>query len=75
MNRPLSNELTSELGKLTDQDRERVLSYARSLTAARMKGTKGSSLLKFAGAIPKSELDRMRLAIESGCEGIDQDGW
>jgi hypothetical protein len=37
--------------------------------------TNKGDLLKFAGAIEKSELDLMQAAIEEGCEKTDSNEW
>lgn len=34
-----------------------------------------SGLLRFAGAIPLDDLQKMETAIEEGCSQIDADGW
>ena len=39
------------------------------------KGTPGSTITAFAGAIPADELKTMQTAIENGCERVDLNEW
>lgn len=71
----IQHELTSCLEQLPVQKQQRVLEYARALAAPSPIGTKGVDLLHFAGTIGVADLDEMSRAIESGCEGIDEDEW
>jgi hypothetical protein len=56
------------------QGRELVFHVDNSASPA-PAGVSGESLLRFAGAIPKDELDRMTQAIAEGCEQVDPDEW
>lgn len=41
----------------------------------RLRGARGKTLLQFAGAMEKSDVEIMARAIEEGCEKADADGW
>jgi hypothetical protein len=71
----IQHELTTCLEQLPIQKQQRVLEYARALTAASPVGTKGADLLRFAGTISETDLDEMSRAVESGCERVDDDEW
>jgi hypothetical protein len=50
----------------------KLLEFVESMISAK---TNKGDLLKFAGAIEKSELDLMQAAIEEGCEKTDSNEW
>ena len=71
----IKNELSSCLGQLPVEQQRQVLEFARTLTTQPPQGTRGSSLLRFAGTIDASDLEAMSQAIQDGCERIDADEW
>ena len=51
--------------KIMPQDLQyQVLEFARNLTSSKIKGVPGKQLLRFAGSIPKEDLQLMSEAIE-----------
>ena len=75
MNRPLLSELISELEQLEGQDVARVTAYARSLRSKGKLEARNAELHQLVGSIPKEELEQIRVAIEEGCERVENDGW
>jgi hypothetical protein len=65
--RELSKSIEQSLGQLSPYQQIKLLEFIESMIS--VKRNKGD-LLKFAGAIEKSELDLMQAAIEEGCEKI-----
>jgi len=53
----------------------RVLEFTRALALTAPRGVPGKQLLRFAGALPVSEVELMRRAIEQGCEQANTDEW
>jgi len=47
------------------------LNFANVFESGKSKGVKGKELLRFSGAIKKSDLSIMELAIEEGCEKVN----
>ncbi|MCS6831831.1 MAG: hypothetical protein RMM06_04025 [Armatimonadota bacterium] len=52
-----------------------VLQFASWLASPAQAGVPGERLLKFAGIIPPDDIERMRQAIEEGCERVDEGEW
>ena len=75
MNTPIVKEVVDQLRTLPYELQQRVLEFARALAQSPLRGVPGKQLLRFAGAIPRDEVQRMREAIEEGCERIDADEW
>ncbi len=75
MKNGLAEKMLAEFTRLPGDDQRRVLEFARALAIAKRVGVPGKNLLRFAGAIPKKDLEQMKAAIEEGCERIDADGW
>jgi hypothetical protein len=72
---PIDKEIQDACATLGLREKKLVLGFAQGLKRGRPKGTPGSQLLRFAGAIPPEDLDEMERAIEEGCEQIDARGW
>jgi hypothetical protein len=68
----LSKNIEQSLGQLSPYQQIKLLEFVESMITAK---TNKGDLLKFAGAIEKSELDLMQAAIEEGCEKIDNHEW
>ena len=68
-------ELLGELDRLSPEDRERVLRYARTLRTLPGPGTPGGELVRFSGVLSPEAADEMSAAIEEGCERIDVIEW
>jgi hypothetical protein len=60
-----------EIQKLTPQQQESVLKYARSMTQPLPKGARLADLTQFAGTIPGEDLRQMQEAIEDACERVN----
>jgi hypothetical protein len=69
---PIEQQLLEVVRKLNEGEQQQVLAYAQALSFERK--VSGRSLLRFAGAIPLDDLERMENAIED-CEKIDPDEW
>lgn len=71
----ISDQVIKQL-KIMPQDLQyQVLEFARNLTKSKIKGVPGKELLKFAGSIPKEDLQLMSEAIKQDCENVDFDEW
>jgi hypothetical protein len=68
-------EIREQLSQLPVEQQRRVLEFARSLVAARVRGVPGKVLLRFAGAINTDDLTAMKQAIEEGCEQVSLNDW
>ena len=66
-NPALKKEILDQLEKMGVEQQQHVLRFARTLAAARPKGTPGRELLRFAGAIERDDLQQIAQAIEEGC--------
>lgn len=75
MNTPVIEKVVEQLKDLPHELQWRVLEFARSLTFSAPHGVPGRQLLRFAGAIPRGEVELMRQAIEQGCEQVDVNEW
>lgn len=75
MSQTTIERVIEQLQALPERQQQQVLVYARSLRAEASLGIPGSSLLEFAGAISREELEVMERAIEDGCERVDLDEW
>lgn len=51
-----------------------MLDYVRALKTS-TTGTRGASLLKFAGSISAADAQLMIAAAEAGCEQVNLDDW
>jgi hypothetical protein len=71
----LEAELHEQLSRLPIEEQRRVLAFARSLVASRIKGVPGKALLRHAGTIDDADLSSMQQAIEEACDRIDLDEW
>jgi hypothetical protein len=69
----IQSEILNYLGQLGIDDQTRVANLARSLATTQVRGTSGKELLRISGTIPHDALEKMRLAIETGCERIESD--
>ncbi len=68
------NEFIRNLGLLSREQQNKVLSYIKSLLK-RTKNTNHQSLLQFAGSIDPKGIQEISAAIEAGCEKIDANEW
>jgi hypothetical protein len=65
---PIAEELLKQLQQLPVDFQKKVLEYAQSLNATKVKGKSGKDLLKFAGTFDQDNLKVMEEAIQYGCE-------
>jgi len=70
----LKDVLYSEIARLDEADRRRVLDFARGL-GPRPRGTSGSSLLYLSGSVPGPDMAEIEAAIEEGCEKVNPGAW
>ena len=73
-NASIKKEIADQLDALPPELQQRVLELVRTLASSVPKGVRGKDLLRFAGAIPKDDLQAMTKAIEAGCERTN-DEW
>lgn len=68
----IKQKLARELDNMPPALQQRVLDYARSLTAPGNTplGVPGNHLLKFAGVLSKEDADAITKAIEEMCEQV-----
>ncbi|HEX6797815.1 MAG TPA: hypothetical protein VF116_08905 [Ktedonobacterales bacterium] len=80
----VAEELVGLLDRLSAEDQEHVLDYARDLARPRQgtlitprtplpPGTPMRDLARFSGTLPAELADEMARIIEEGCERIDPD--
>jgi hypothetical protein len=65
---PIVDKVIEQLKELPSDMQWRVLEFTRMLAASAPRGVPGTQMLRFAGAIPPDELQRMRDAIAADCE-------
>ena len=75
MGKGLEQEVAEQLGRLDDARQRQVLDFARSLADTSLRGTPGTDLIRFFGAISRDDLDRITIEIERGCAQVDTHGW
>jgi hypothetical protein len=75
MSTPVMDKVIEQLRALPDELQWRVLEFTRALAVSVPHGVPGRQLLGFAGVIQPDDLDRMRQAIEEGCEQVDVHEW
>lgn len=68
-------KIVEQLKSLPYELQWRVLEFTRALALSVPRGVPGSHLLRFAGAIPLEDVQRMRQAIEESCEQVDTNEW
>jgi hypothetical protein len=68
------NEFARNLGLLSKEQQNKVLSYIKSLLK-RAKNTNQQELLHFAGSIDSKGIEEMTAAIDAGCEKVDANEW
>jgi hypothetical protein len=75
MSQAIINQVVKALATLPDPMQRQVLEYVRTLTTHAPSGVPGPELLRFAGAVPRIDLERIGQAIEEDCERVDKDEW
>lgn len=75
MNTFIVDQVVEQLKGLPYELQWRVFEFTRALAMSAPRGVAGHQLVRFAGLIPKDDLQRMTLAIEQGCERIDANEW
>ncbi|UUO13669.1 MULTISPECIES: hypothetical protein [Aphanizomenonaceae] len=75
MTTSISDQIIQQLNIIPQDLQYQVLEFARNLTKSKIKGVPGKELLKFAGSIPKEDLQLMSEAIKQDCEKVDFDEW
>lgn len=72
---PIVNQVIEHLNALPSNLQRQVLDFVHALRLSTQNGVPGSQLLRFAGAISDKELEKMRQAIEEGCEQVESNEW
>lgn len=75
MSQLLKDEIIKQIERLGEDQQQQMLDYARSLTMTKPMGVPGETLLRFAGFIPREDVEDMERAIEGGCEQVDLNQW
>ncbi len=75
MTTSISDQIIEQLKMMPQDLQYQVLEFARNLTKSKIKGVPGKELLRFAGSIPKENLQLMSEAIKQDCEKVDFDEW
>ncbi len=75
MSTPIVDKVIEQLKELPSELQWRVLEFTRVLAASTPHGVPGRQMLRFAGTIAPDDLQRMRDAIDAGCEQVDSNGW
>lgn len=75
MHTSLIEKVVKHLQSLPYESQWRVLEFARALASSTPHGVPGQTLLRFAGSIPSDDVERIRWAVEQGCERVDTDEW
>jgi len=71
----IEKELHEQIALLKDEQRLRLLEFARSLSRPPVRGEAGKGFLRFAGMIDSDDLAIMETAIEEGCELVNANEW
>ncbi len=74
----IKRRVIEQLDALDVEDKRKVLDLSERLSARAGSSAERdtrAALLKYAGTIPKDDLDRISEAIEEGCEKVDEEGW
>jgi len=75
MNNATISEIVHQMENLPTNLQQQVLDFIRKLTKSMQHGVPGKKLLRFAGTIPRDDLELMSQAIEQGCEQVDVNEW
>jgi hypothetical protein len=75
MDASIVDKVVEQLKALPNEMQWRVLEFTRALTLSTPHDVSGKQLLRFAGALPLSDVRLMREAIEQGCEQVDVNEW
>lgn len=74
----IKRRVIERLDALDVEDKREVLDLSERLSARVEQPAKRdtrAAFLRYAGTIPKEDLDVMSEAIEEGCERVDEEGW
>jgi hypothetical protein len=75
MSDTIINEVVKQLRAMPDNLQQEVLLFSRKLKVSPKTGVPGQSLLQFADAISREDLEIMRQTIVSDCEQVDLNEW
>jgi len=75
MDTPLIEQVIKHMQSLPYESQRRVLEFARALALSTPRGVPGHTLLRFAGSISADDVERIRKAIEQGCEQVNANEW
>ena len=74
MSPKLKEELLKEMARLSQEEQQRVVAFAKSLAAGPTRRAR-KDVARFAGAIDPDDLKQMAAVIEEGCERINESEW
>jgi len=75
MSTTVIDQIVEQLKTLPYELQRRVLEFTRALASSTPRGVPGQRLLRFSGAIPLNDLQRMSRAVDEGCEKVDRNEW
>ena len=74
----IKRRVIAQLDVLDVEDKRKVLDLSEKLSARVERPAERdtrTAFRRYAGTIPKEDLDLMSEAIEEGCEKVDEEGW
>jgi hypothetical protein len=71
----INNEMIKQIDKLPQNLQIKVFDLVKAIVNLKTQGVPGKVLLRFAGAIPPSDLKLMKQAIEEDCESVELNEW
>jgi len=72
---PIADEIAKELELLSPEQQRRVLAFVKGMTPITLRGTPGSEAASLSGTMSAEDAAAIALAIEEGCEQVNEDGW
>lgn len=74
MSQLLKDEIIKQIDQLGEDQQQRLLDFARSLSAPLPRGISGEELIRLIGTIPSEDAEAMEQALKE-CERIDPRDW
>lgn len=72
----IPSQIDSEVRHLSEDEQRRVLEFIKSIgSPGKLRGEKGTDMIKRLPEFPTEDLKEIEAAIEEGCEQVDPDGW
>ena len=67
--------IIDDLKNLSFEMQKRVQEFTHALLVSQSKGTPGKELVKFSGIIDDEDAEKIREAVDEGCEKVDFNEW